>query len=440
MQISKDIRYIGVDDHQLDLFEGQYIVPLGMAYNSYVILDEKIAVMDTVDCNFCELWIEKLQDALCGKSPDYLVIHHMEPDHSGSIEGFLREFPQAILVGNKKTFTMLDQFYPELPKENRLTVNTGDELALGKHSLRFLMAPMVHWPEVMVSYDSFDRVLFSADAFGKFGANDVEDPEGWACEARRYYFGIVGKYGAQVQKLLQAVSEMEIEAICPLHGPVIRDDLEYCLGLYRKWSAYEPEQEGVLIAYTSVYGNTKMAVEYLSDRLQELGCPKVSVMDLARDDMPETVEDAFRYSKMVLATTTYNGDVFPWMKTFLDHLKERNYQNRTVAFIENGTWAPMAAKVMAETLSECINLSFSENTVTIRSAMTAENREDLDRLANELAGDAEHEAAEPSENAQSLKKWVCTICGYIYEGTELPEDFECPLCHMDASFFELSGE
>ena len=383
MKISKDILYIGVDDHQLDLFEGQFEVPLGMAYNSYVILDDKIAVMDTVSADFGAQWLSNLQAALDGRTPDYLVIHHMEPDHSANIGLFLAAYPEAVLIGNQKTFAMLDQFYPAVGGK-RQTVKNGDKLSLGSHELTFYLAPMVHWPEVMVSYDSRDKALFSADAFGKFGANDVEDPEGWACEARRYYFGIVGKYGAQVQKLLAALAPLELTAICPLHGPVLTEDLGYYLDTYNTWSSYDPEEEGVLIAYITVYGNTGQAVEYLAEQLRKRGCPKVSVMDLARDDMPETVEDAFRYSKMVLATTTYNGDVFPWMRTFIDHLKERNYQKRTVAFVENGTWAPVAAKTMRSMLEGSKNLTFIEPVVTLRSAVTDGNLRELEALANAL--------------------------------------------------------
>ena len=436
MFVSKDIRYIGVNDHKIDLFEGQYEVPLGMAYNSYVILDERIAVMDSVEQGFGPLWLEQLDAALAGRQPDYLVVQHVEPDHSGSIASFLSRWPDAVLVGNAKTFSMLEQFYGLGASVKKLTVKNGDRLELGSHSLRFTFAPMVHWPEVMVSYDEKDHVLFSADAFGKFGANDVEDPEGWACEARRYYFGIVGKYGQQVERLLGALDGLELAAICPLHGPVLSEDLGYYLGVYKKWASYTSEDPGVLVAYTSVYGNTRQAAETLGRLLEEKGCPKVSVMDLAREDMYEAVEDAFRYSHMVLATITYNGGVFPWMREFIGHLTERGYRNRTVAFIENGTWAPMAGKVMRGMLSECRDLTLLEETVTIRSALSQENREALARLADALWTGAPESEMEPAAEDAPMKKWVCTICGYIYEGAELPEDFTCPLCHQDASFFE----
>ncbi len=384
MTITNDIKYIGVNDHEVDLFEGQYDVPLGMAYNSYVILDDKIAVFDTVDIHFGEEWLSNLETALDGKTPDYLIVQHMEPDHSANIKTFVDKYPQAEIVGNAKTFQMMDQFFSFDGETNRKEVKNGETLTLGKHELTFVFAPMVHWPEVMVTYDSTDKVLFSADAFGKFGANDVEDPEGWACEARRYYFGIVGKFGPQAQKLLKAAADLDIQIICPLHGPVLSENLEYYLNIYNTWSSYEPEDEGVLIAYTSVYGNTKKAVEILAQKLEEKGCPKVAVCDLARDDWAENVEDAFRYSKMVLATTTYNADIFPFMREFLDHLKERSYKNRTIGLIENGTWAPTAAKTMMKILEEFKGLSFIDTTVTIRSAVSEENIAALDQMADEL--------------------------------------------------------
>ena len=384
MTVTNDIKYIGVNDHDVDLFEGQYDVPLGMAYNSYVILDEKIAVFDTVDIHFGEEWLSNLEAALDGRTPDYLIVQHMEPDHSANIKTFVDKYPQAEIVGNAKTFQMMDQFFTFEGETNRKEVKNGDTLSLGKHELTFVFAPMVHWPEVMVTYDSTDKVLFSADAFGKFGANDVEDPEGWACEARRYYFGIVGKFGPQAQKLLKAAADLDIQIICPLHGPVLSENLEYYLNIYNTWSSYEPEDEGVLIAYTSVYGNTKKAVEILAQKLEEKGCPKVAVCDLARDDWAENVEDAFRYSKMVLATTTYNADIFPFMREFLDHLKERGYKNRTIGLIENGTWAPTAAKTMMKILEDFKGLSFIDTTVTIRSAVTEENIAALDQMASEL--------------------------------------------------------
>ena len=385
MKISETIKYVGVNDHQIDLFEGQYVVPNGMAYNSYAILDRKIAIMDTVDIHFTHEWLDNLAEVLNGRKPDYLIVQHMEPDHSANIMNFLKVYPETTIVANSKTFTMMDQFF-DLPAETaRLEVKNNESLELGEHTLTFVFAPMVHWPEVMVTYDSKDKVLFSADGFGKFGANDVE--EDWACEARRYYFGIVGKYGAQTQKLLKAASGLDIQTICPLHGPVLSENLGYYLNLYNTWSSYTPEDEGIVIAYTSVYGNTKKAVELLADKLKENDCPKVSLFDLARDDMAEAVEDAFRYSKLVLATTTYNAEIFPFMREFINHLTERNYQNRTVALIENGTWAPMAKKVMKDMLSGCKNLTFAENEITIKSSMKADTKEKIAALADELCKD-----------------------------------------------------
>ena len=382
MVITKDIKYIGVNDHQVDLFEGQYVVPNGMAYNSYVIMDEKIAVMDTVDKSFGEEWLANLQGVLEGRSPDYLIVQHMEPDHSANIANFLAAYPQATVVASAKAFTMMKQFFGTDYEDRRVVVGEGDTLSLGKHTLTFVTAPMVHWPEVIVTYDSYDKVLFSADGFGKFGALDAE--EDWACEARRYYIGIVGKYGAQVQALLKKAATLDISVICPLHGPVLTENLGYYVNLYDIWSSYRVEEEGVVIAYTSVYGHTKAAVELLAQRLEEKGCPKVVVTDLARDDMAEAVEDAFRYSKLVLATTTYNGDIFPFMKEFIHHLTERNYQNRTVGMIENGSWAPMAAKVMTRMLEGSKNLTFTESAVKIFSAMNQQNRDQIDALAEEL--------------------------------------------------------
>ena len=382
MEITRDIRYVGVNDHSVDLFEGQYVVPGGMAYNSYVILDEKIAVMDTVDGGFTALWLENIKAVLKERTPDYLVVHHMEPDHSAGINAFTAAYPEAIVVSSAKAFVMMKNFYGYDFEERRLVMGEGDVLSLGKHSLTFLTAPMVHWPEVLVSYDSYDKVLFSADGFGKFGALDVE--EEWACEARRYYIGIVGKYGAQVQALLKKASGLDIQIICPLHGPVLKENLGYYIGLYDTWSSYRPEEEGVFIAYTSVYGNTKKAVELLAEELKAKGCPKVSVADLAREDMAEAVEDAFRYSKLVLATTTYNGDVFPFMRTFIDHLTERNYQNRTVAFVENGSWAPVATKVMKGMFEKSKNLTFASGGVTILSALNDSSRAQIEALAEEL--------------------------------------------------------
>ena len=382
MNITKDIFYIGVNDHEIDLFEGQYAVPNGMAYNSYVVMDEKIAVMDTVDIRFAHQWLDNLQDVLGERTPDYLVIQHMEPDHSANILQFKKAYPAARIVSSAKAFVMMKQFFGDDFVEQQVQVGDGDTLCLGKHTLHFVTAPMVHWPEVIVTYDSLDGVLFSADGFGKFGALDAQ--EDWACEARRYYFGIVGKYGAQVQKLLKAAKALDIRTICPLHGPALTENLGYYLDLYDTWSSYRPEEEGVVIAYTSVYGNTKKAVMTLAQRLKENGCPKVTVNDLARCDMAEAVEDAFRYSTLVLATTTYNADIFPFMRTFIGGLTERNYQNRTVAFIENGSWAPMATKVMRGMLEGSKNLTFAENTVRIHSAMNADSGAQVDALAKEL--------------------------------------------------------
>jgi len=382
MHITKDIKYIGVNDRQVDLFEGQYIVPEGMAYNSYVILDEKIAVMDTVDKNFGKEWLSNLEAALEGRKPDYLVVQHMEPDHSANIAAFMEAYPQAVVVSSAKAFVMMKNFFGTDFADRRVVVGEGDTLSLGKHGLTFVTAPMVHWPEVIVTYDAYDKVLFSADGFGKFGALDAQ--EDWACEARRYYIGIVGKYGAPVQALLKKAAALDIAIICPLHGPVLTEDLGYYIGLYDIWSSYRVESEGVVIAYTSVYGHTKEAVELLAKKLEEKGCPKVTVNDLARCDMAEAVEDAFRYGKLVLATTTYNGDIFPFMREFIHHLTERSYQNRTVALMENGSWAPTAAKVMTKMLECSKNLTFAENTVRIMSAMNDENRAQIEALAEEL--------------------------------------------------------
>ena len=382
MTITKDIQYIGVNDHQIDLFEGQYVVPNGMAYNSYLITDDKIAVMDTVDQNFGSQWLSNLAAALNGRQPDYLIVQHMEPDHSANIANFLAAYPNATVVASAKAFTMMGQFFGTDYADRRIVVGEGDTLCLGKHTLTFVTAPMVHWPEVIVTYDAYDKVLFSADGFGKFGALDTE--EDWACEARRYYIGIVGKYGAQVQALLKKAASLDISVICPLHGPVLTENLGYYVNLYDIWSSYRPEEEGILIAYTSVYGHTKKAVELLAEKLTQAGCPKVEVCDLARSDMAEAVEDAFRYSKLVLATTTYNGDIFPYMKEFIHHLTERNYQNRTVAMMENGSWAPMAAKVMTRMLEGSKNLSFAEPVVKIFSAMNEENIAQIDALAKAL--------------------------------------------------------
>ena len=382
MNITKDIRYIGVNDHKIDLFEGQYTVPNGMAYNSYVITDEKIAVMDTVDRNFGDEWLENLKAALEGRNPDYLIVQHMEPDHSANIALFLKEYPDAAVVGNAKTFGMIDAFFGENLCRNKLVVKDGDELSLGAHTLTFVFAPMVHWPEVMVTYDKKDKVLFSADAFGKFGALDRE--EDWACEARRYYFGIVGKYGVQAQALLKKAAALDISVICPLHGPVLKENLSYYINLYNIWSSYGVESEGVVICYTSVYGNTKKAAELLKEELEALGCKKTVLTDLARSDMAEAVEDAFRYGKLVLATTTYNGDIFPFMRQFIDCLTERNFKNRTVGFIENGSWAPVAARVMCGMLEKSKDITYTDTLVTVKSALNEESRAAIKQLAKEL--------------------------------------------------------
>ena len=383
MQITNDILYVGVNDHQVDLFEGQYDVPNGMAYNSYVIKDEKIAVMDTVDANFTKEWLDNIAAVLDGAKPDYLVVQHMEPDHAANIENFMNAYPDTKIVANTKTFGMMKNFFRNLDLEGRtLEVGNGESLTLGRHVLTFVFAPMVHWPEVMVTYDSTDKVLFSADGFGKFGALDVE--EDWDCEARRYYIGIVGKYGPQVQKLLKVAATLDIQIICPLHGPVLTENLGHYIEKYDIWSSYKVEDEGVVIAYTSVYGNTKKAVEILAEKLKEKGCPKVTVFDLARDDMAEAVEDAFRYGKLVLATITYNADIFPFMKTYIDHLTERSYQNRTIGLIENGSWAPNAAKVMQAKFEKSKNITWLDNTVKIMSSLSDENIEELDKMAEEL--------------------------------------------------------
>ena len=407
MQITKDIRYVGVNDHQVDLFEGQYVVPNGMSYNSYVIMDELIAVMDTVDANFTHEWLDNIQNVLGGRTPNFLVIQHMEPDHSANIVSFLKAYPDTIVVASAKAFTMMKNFFGKDFTENGMIVKEGDTLCLGKHNLTFVTAPMVHWPEVIVTYDSADKVLFSADGFGKFGALDVE--EEWACEARRYYIGIVGKYGAQVQALLKKAAGLDIRTICPLHGPVLTENLGYYINLYDTWSSYRPEEEGIVIAYTSVYGNTKKAVMKLADQLRAKGCPKVVVNDLARSDMAECVEDAFRYSKLVLATTTYNADIFPFMKEFIHHLTERNFSNRTVAFIENGSWAPLAAKVMKGMLEECKNITYAENTVKIFSALSDESNAQITALSDELCREY---LAQSSETANKSDMTALFRIGY----------------------------
>ena len=385
MNITKDIKYIGVNDHNIDLFEGQYDVPNGMAYNSYVIIDEKIAVMDTVDVNFTHEWMDNLQNAIGSRKPNYLIVQHMEPDHSANIHNFIKAYPDATVVASEKAFRMMKNFFGTDFADNRMVIAEGDTLCLGRHNLTFIGAPMVHWPEVMVTYDRTDKVLFSADGFGKFGALDVE--EDWACEARRYYIGIVGKYGAQVQTLLKKASGFDIQIICPLHGPVLKENLGYYIDLYNTWSSYQPEQEGIMIAYTSIYGNTKKAVMLLAEKLHSYGCPKVVINDLARCDMDEAVEDAFRYSKLVLATTTYNAEIFPFMREFINHLTERGYKNRTIGFIENGSWAPLAAKVMKGMLEKSKNLVYADTNVSIMSAMNEDNKTQIDSLAKELCKD-----------------------------------------------------
>ena len=382
MIISNDIFYVGVNDHDIDLFEGQYEVENGMAYNSYVIIDDKIAVMDSVDKHFKDEWLDNIDQVLKGRTPDYLIVQHMEPDHSANIVSFVEKYPNVQIVSTAKSFVMMKQFFKNDFEDQRIVVKEKDTLELGKHTLTFIMAPMVHWPEVMVTYDSQDKVLFSADGFGKFGALDVE--EDWACEARRYYFGIVGKYGMQVQALLKKAATLDIQTICPLHGPILTDNLDYYLGLYQTWSSYGVESDGVMIAYSSVYGHTKEAVALLAEKLKEAGCVKVAVNDLAREDMAEVVEDAFRYGKIVFATTTYNADIFPCMKEFIHHLTEKNFQKKTVAFIENGSWAPVATKVMKAMMEKCKNLNYLENNVTILSALSDENIEKIGLLAQEL--------------------------------------------------------
>jgi len=382
MTITNDIKYIGVNDHQVDLFEGQYIVPNGMAYNSYAIMDEKIAIMDTVDKNFAHEWLDNIQNTLGGRKPDYLVVQHMEPDHSANIATFLKVYPEAVVVSSAKAFAMMKNFFGEDYADRRVVVGEMDTLCLGKHTLTFVTAPMVHWPEVIVTYDSYDKVLFAADGFGKFGALDVE--EDWDCEARRYYIGIVGKYGPQVQALLKKAATLDIAIICPLHGPVLTENLGHYLEKYDIWSSYAVEDEGIVIAYTSVYGNTKAAVELLEQKLREKGAPKVVVHDLARTDMAEAVEDAFRYGKLVLATTTYNADIFPFMKEYIHHLTDRNYQNRTIGLIENGSWAPLAAKVMRGMFEKSKNITFTDTTVKILSALSDESRGQIEAMADEL--------------------------------------------------------
>ncbi len=407
MKITNDIKYVGVNDHNIDLFEGQYVVPNGMSYNSYVIIDEKIAVMDTVDARFTHEWLDNISAATEGKKIDYLIVQHMEPDHSANIANFMNLNKDTVIVASQKAFVMMKQFFGTDYEDRRIVAGEGDTLSLGKHTLTFVTAPMVHWPEVLVTYDSTDKVLFSADGFGKFGALDVE--EDWACEARRYYIGIVGKYGAQVQSLLKKAAGLDIEIICPLHGPVLTEDLGYYINLYDIWSSYSVETEGIVIAYTSVYGNTKKAVELLADKLKAKGCPKVVVNDLARCDMAEAVEDAFRYGKLVLATTTYNAEIFPFMRQFIDNLTERGYKNRTVAFMENGSWAPLAAKVMSKMLEEAKNINYADTVVTIKSALDADSTEMIEKLSDELCRDY---IAQDSETANKNDLTALFNIGY----------------------------
>lgn len=404
MTITNDIKYAGVNDHNIDLFEGQYVVPNGMAYNSYVIMDKKIAVLDTVDARFTHEWLDNIQKETGGRNPDYLIIQHMEPDHSANIANFMKAYPDTKIVSSTKSFAMMNQFFGTAFEDRQVVVKEGDTLSLGKHELSFVAAPMVHWPEVIVTYDSCDKVLFSADGFGKFGALDAD--EDWACEARRYYIGIVGKYGAQVQSLLKKASGLDIQAICPLHGPVLTENLGYYLGLYNIWSSYGIESEGIVIAYTSVYGNTKKAVELLADKLRAKGCPKVVVNDLARCDMAEAVEDAFRYGKLILATTTYNAEIFPFMREFITHLTERNFQNRKIGFIENGSWAPLAAKVMKKMFEGSKKLTFADTTVTIRSALNEESSAQLEAMAEEFCKDylAQHDETANKNDLTALFK------------------------------------
>ena len=413
MKISNDILYLGVNDHSIDLFEGQYRVPNGMAYNSYAIMDEKIAVMDSVDAAFTHEWLDNIRDALQGRKPDYLVVQHMEPDHSANIAAFAEAYPEAKIVASKVAFVIMKNYFGTDFPQRQIIIAEGDTLPLGRHTLHFIAAPMVHWPEVMLSYESTEKVLFSADAFGKFGALDVE--EEWACEARRYYIGIVGKYGVQVQNLLKKAAGLEIQTICPLHGPVLKENLGYYLGLYNTWSSYAPEEDGIVIAYTSVYGNTKKAVLRLADKLKALGCPKVVVNDLARCDMAEAVEDAFRYSKLVLATTTYNAEIFPFMREFIHHLRERNFSKRKVALIENGSWVPAAAKIMRDMLTPCKELVFAENSVRILSALNKESSEQLDALAEELC--AEYAARQEEAAARNNRKALHNIGYGLYVAT-----------------------
>lgn len=428
--ISQDIHYIGVNDHQIDLFESQYRVPNGMAYNSYAILDEKTAVIDSVEARFTQEWFDHIQKALDGRSPDYLIVQHMEPDHSGSLRRFLETYPATKVVASERAFSMMKNFFQIECADRQIVVGDGDTLSLGQHELTFIPAAMIHWPEVTMTYDATAKVLFSADAFGKFGALDAE--EDWADEARRYYFGIVGKYGVPVQGLLKKAQALDIQTICPLHGPVLNENLSYYLDLYNTWSSYTPEEEGIMIAYTSVYGNTKNAVCQLVEKLKARGCKNVVAYDLARTDVALAVAEAFRYSKLVLATTTYNNDIFPYMREFIEHLTLRAFSNRTVAIIENGSWAPAAGRVMKCLLEKSKDLTYMNTMVTLRSSLNDESAAQLEALAEELCTGV----CAAGGCCCAKKRYVCKICGYIYEGDTLPENFTCPICKTSASNFE----
>jgi len=433
--ISDTIKYIGVNDHNIDLFEGQYPVPNGMAYNSYLILDEKVAIMDSVELSFAEEWFANIRTELGDRQPDYLIVQHMEPDHSGSIYRFMEEFPEAKVVASVRAMDMIRNFFNTEFSDRAIAVKEKDTLSLGNRTLTFYGATMVHWPEVIVTYDDKDKVLFSADAFGKFGALDVDEP--WLDEARRYYIGIVGKFGVSVQTLLKKIGVLDIQTICSLHGPVLKDNISDYIDKYNTWSRYEPEEDGILVAYTSIYGNTKKAVDLLVEELKSQGVTNVVVRDLARCDQFAATADAFRFSKLVLATTTYNGEIFPSMRTFIEHLTERGFQKRTVGFIENGSWSPVAMKVMKGLLEKSKDLSYTENNVKILSALNEENIVQIKTLAEELVREVESTGEEePAVPAENTKKFVCKICGYVYEGEELPKDFICPLCKRGAEDFE----
>lgn len=438
-KISNDIYYVGVNDHEIDLFESQYIVENGMSYNSYVIDDDCIAVLDSVDVRFFDEWMNNVLSVLNGRKPTFFIIHHMEFDHAANIMRFLEVFSDTILVGNAKTFKLFDQFFRNATYK-KMIVNENDTLNLGHHNLSFIFAPMIHWPEVMFSYDELDKILFSADAFGKFGALDVD--EEWACEARRYYFNIVGKYGMQVQNVLKKALKKEIKTICPLHGPILTENLNYYIDLYNTWSSYRAETDGVAIFYTSVYGHTKQAALLLEEKLHELNVSKVVVTDLARSDLAEAIEDAFRYNKIVLATTTYNNSIFPFMNEFLTHLIEINFQNKVVGFIENGSWAPNAYKIMKEKLSNCKDMAFIDEVVHITSSLSDDNIKEIEALANALAKSKEKnkEVNEVKIEEKKKVKYRCSVCGYVYEGESLPEDFHCPLCNKGAEYFKKIEE